>query len=163
MVVHFIDTSVFVNIVNVPNMNDQREEVMKELKTLLHAKERQVMILPFATIIETGNHISQNGNGQQRRETAKFFCEIIRNTINGKAPWIYYGKQMRPEDLMEICLEFPDAAMTGEGFGDLSIINAYQRYRDETPAISEIRIWSLDKHLKDTYHEKMKMPSVRNR
>lgn len=31
MRVHFIDTSVFVNIVDVPNMNDSRKEVMKEL------------------------------------------------------------------------------------------------------------------------------------
>lgn len=68
MRVHFIDTSVFVNIIDVPNMNDQRGTVMKELKELLKNRNKEKMILPFATIIETGNHIAQNGNGQQRRK-----------------------------------------------------------------------------------------------
>ncbi|MEG0963478.1 MAG: hypothetical protein RR139_11350 [Lachnospiraceae bacterium] len=162
MRVHFIDTSVFVNIVDVPMMNDQRKEVMAELKSLLKNKDKETMILPFATIIETGNHIAQNGDGQQRRKTAENFCKIIEMTLKGEAPWIYYGEQMRAEDLEAICLEFPDAAMRGEGFGDLSMINAYNKYKDETPAINEIRIWSLDKHLKDTYHEKVEQQFSRN-
>lgn len=62
----------------------------------------------------------------------------------------------------EICAEFPDAAMRGEGFGDLSIIHSYNRYKEETPAIGEIRIWSLDKHLRNTYHEKIEMTFMRN-
>ena len=162
MRIHFIDTSVFVNIVNVPKMNDQRDEVVQELKVLLKNKEKETMILPFATIIETGNHIAQNGDGHQRRKTAENFCKILELTIKGEAPWIYYGEQMRASDLEEICKEFPDAAMRAEGFGDLSIINAYNRYKDETPAINEIRIWSLDKHLKDTYHEIIEQHFSRN-
>lgn len=75
MRVHFIDTSVFVNIIDVPNMNDQRGTVMKELKELLKNRNKEKMILPFATIIETGNHIAQNGNGQQRRKSADFFAK----------------------------------------------------------------------------------------
>lgn len=120
------------------------------------------MILPYATIIETGNHIAQNGDGRQRRQVADNFCKIIDKTLKGEAPWVYYGEQMRAEDLEAICKDFPDAAMRQEGFGDLSIINAYNRYKDETPAINEIRIWSLDKHLKDTYHEKIEIAVVRN-
>lgn len=162
MRVHFIDTSVFVNIIDVPNMNDQRGTVMKELKELLKNRNKEKMILPFATIIETGNHIAQNGNGQQRRKSAEFFCQIIKKTLNGEAPWTYYGEQLREDDLNKICAEFPDAAMQGEGFGDLSIIHSYNRYKEETPAISEIRIWSLDKHLKNTYHEKIEMTFMRN-
>lgn len=163
MRVHFIDTSVFVNIVNVPNKNNQREEVMKELKQLLANKEKETMILPFATIIETGNHIAQNGDGRQRRQTAEAFCKIIDKTLKGEAPWVYYGEQLRAEDLEVICKGFPDAAMREEGFGDLSIIHAYNQYKDETPAIHEIRIWALDKHLKDTYHVKVEMTVKRNR
>ena len=51
---------------------------------------------------------------------------------------------------------------TKTGVGDLSIIRAYERYRDETPAIGEIRIWSTDNHLIG-YHEKMEIPSRRRR
>ena len=67
MYVHFIDTSVFLNIINVPGRNQQREEVMKELKGLLEQKDVNTLILPFATIIETGNHIAHCGDGNQRR------------------------------------------------------------------------------------------------
>lgn len=52
--------------------------------------------------------------------------------------------------------------MRGEGFGDLSIINAYNKYKNETPAISEIRIWSIDSHLQDKYNEKFELPYIRN-
>ena len=42
---------------------------------------------------------------------------------------------MTPEDLLEICKDFPDFAMREEGFGDLSIIRVYKKYKSETPAI----------------------------
>lgn len=68
-------------------------------------------------------------------------------TVEGEAPWVYYGNQMTPDDLRVMCVDFGDFAMRGEGFGDLSIIRAYQRFKEETPAVSRIRIWSRDKHL----------------
>lgn len=51
MNVHFIDTSVFTEILNVPNMNDHHNEVMNELKRMIVGQD--TLILPFATIIET--------------------------------------------------------------------------------------------------------------
>lgn len=98
MNVHFIDTSIFLEI------------------------------LPFAAIIETGNHIAPNGDGRQKRECAQRFAECIIKTVEGQAPWSYYGEQMTKEDLYHMCGQFCDYAMRGEGFGDLSIIRAYQRY-----------------------------------
>lgn len=160
MNIHFIDTSVFVNIVNIENMNQERSAVMEELKGLLKP-QTEVLILPFATIIETGNHIAHNGDGRQRREAAQRFSQCIVKTIEGEAPWSYYGKQMTPEDLRSTCADFPDFAMREEGFGDLSIIRAYQSYKEETPAINRIRIWSLDSHLQ-CYDETLHIPVSRN-
>ncbi len=162
MYAHFIDTSVLLNILNVPGRDQQRDKVMRELKELLDQRGKNALILPFATIIETGNHIAHCGDGNQRRKAAVKFSECIDKTINNKAPWQYYGNQLTPEDLREICEEFPDSAMRGEGFGDLSIIRAYQRYKEETPAIHKIRIWSVDEHLKDIYEEDMKNAKLRN-
>lgn len=162
MFVHFIDTSVFLNIINVPGRNQQHDEVMKELKELLSQKDENAFILPFATIIETGNHIAHCSDGNQRRKAAEKFTECIEKTINNKASWQYYGNQLTPEDLKQICMEFPDFAMRGEGFGDLSIIRAYEKYKDETPAIHKIRIWSVDKHLKDHYEETVETIKLRN-
>lgn len=162
MYVHFIDTSVFLNIVNVPGRNQQREEVMRELKELLKNSKSNTLILPFATIIETGNHIAHCGDGNQRRKTAEKFCKCIEKTVTNEAPWQYYGNQLTAEDLSEICRDFPDFAMREEGFGDLSIIRAYNKYKSETPAIHKIRIWSVDSHLKDIYKETIETVNLRN-
>lgn len=162
MYVHFIDTSVFLNIVNVPGRNQQREDVMRELKELLRNSSENVLILPFATIIETGNHIAHCGDGNMRRKTAQKFCECIKKTVENEAPWQYYGNQLTMKDLSEICKEFPECAMREEGFGDLSIIQAYKKYKEETPAVHKIRIWSVDAHLKDIYEETVEPIRRRN-
>lgn len=162
MYVHFVDTSVFLNIVNVPGRNQQREEVMRELKDLLKDSKANALILPFATVIETGNHIAHCSNGNERRKAAQRFCEFIEKTVKNQAPWQYYGNQLTPEDLLEICKDFPNFAMREEGFGDLSIIRAYKKYKSETPAIHKIRIWSVDSHLKDMYEETIETVKLRN-
>lgn len=163
MFVHFIDTSVFTNIISIPGRNQQRDDVMKELKELMLHKDQNVLVLPFAAIIETGNHIAHCGDGNQRRKAAVKFAECIEKTIHNKAPWQYYGNQLTAEDLERICGQFPDFAMRGEGFGDLSIIQAYQKYKNETPAIHKIRIWSVDAHLKGIYEETVEPVHLRNR
>lgn len=160
MRVHFIDTSVFLNILGVPGRSDEREKVMPEFIKISESKN-DVLVLPYATIIETGNHIAHNGDGRQRRETAQRFAEALEKTIQNKAPWHYYGRQLTEEDIHEICIEFPNAAMQGEGFGDLSIIRAYKRYKEEIPGIEEIRIWTLDKHLA-SYRERVSPLKGRN-
>lgn len=162
MYVHFIDTSVLLNIINVPGRNQKREEVMRELKELMEDSKNNALVLPFATIIETGNHIAHCGNGYERRKSAEKFVECIENTINNNAPWQYYGNQMTTEDLREICKDFPDFAMREEGFGDLSIVKSYEKYKNETPAIHKIRIWSVDGHLKDVYEEIVEPIKLRN-
>lgn len=57
--------------------------------------------------------------------------------------------------------DFCDCAMRGEGFGDLSIIRSYEQYKEETLAISHIRICSKDTHLQA--YEEVHMPIRRNR
>ena len=61
-----------------------------------------------------------------------------------------------------MCKDFVSYAQRKEGFGDLSIVRAYERYKADTPAVSRIRIWSLDKHLM-SYDEKLTMNYRRNR
>lgn len=160
MRVHFIDTSVFTNILNVPNRNQQRAEIMAEL-TNLENSSTDLLILPFAAIIETGNHIAHNGDGNQRRKAAEDFSKVIIKTIRDEAPWHYYGRQLTEDDLNIICKDFPDSAMRGEGFGDLSIIRAFERFKNETPGIERIRIWSLDTHL-SSYDEEIAPIKRRN-
>lgn len=152
MKIHFLDSSVFCNILEIPGRSEHIEETRTELKRIIANSSREHIILPFATIIETGNHISHIGDGRLRRSSAEKYCEIMEKTINGKAPWTYYGAQMTEDDIKSICSEFPNSVTQGKGIGDLSIIRAYEKYKDETPAIEEIRIWSYDRHL-SVYHQ----------
>lgn len=67
MNVRFIDTSILLNILDVPDRNQNKDEVVKEFKTLI-GSQTETLILPLATIIETGNHIAHIGSGNVRRE-----------------------------------------------------------------------------------------------
>ena len=66
MNVRFIDTSVMLNLLEVPNMCGDAEKVKMEWKRNLEAND--VLIMPSATIIETGNHIAHISNGNKRRD-----------------------------------------------------------------------------------------------
>lgn len=68
MNVRFIDTSVMMNLLEVPEMCSDAEKIKEEWIEVLKAED--VLILPIATIIETGNHIAHISNGNIRRKIA---------------------------------------------------------------------------------------------
>ena len=53
-----IDTSIFLEFLNIPNFNQNREAVMQEFREYIELG--CTFLLPMATILETGNHIAQN-------------------------------------------------------------------------------------------------------
>lgn len=138
-----IDTSIFVEILNVPNMASSREEVVKELEAKI--ERRESLFLPMATIIETGNHIARNGDGQQRRRCAERFVEQVDKALKGESPFkpVAFLSQ---EQLRNWLSEFPDSAMRGTGLGDLSIIHDFHRVCSQNLG-RKVYIWSLDDHL----------------
>lgn len=50
--VHFIDTTVMDNILNLPGKNQQYQKTKEELQRLVKAKD--ILILPATTVIESG-------------------------------------------------------------------------------------------------------------
>lgn len=159
MHVHIIDTSILCNILDLPFMSQDRQVVMQEL-TALQKDKQQVLILPLAAIIETGNHIAHIADGNIRRNRAEKMAELIKKTVKDEAPWTYYGKEFEREDLLEISKAVVDHAVREIGVGDLSIIQVYKKYKENVPAVGSIRVWSLDHHLQAYYEE---MPSIRRR
>lgn len=152
-----LDTSVFLNLLNVPGRNQGRETVTQEFREYVELDT--TFILPMATILETGNHIAQNGNGAQRRQTAQRFCDVVMASFKGDTPY-------RPADfpntaeMLRWLNEFPNHAgrnkspeKTNEGtsFGDLSIIKEFEK-SCSLFKMSEVFIWSLDEDLK-CYHQ----------
>lgn len=142
--VHFVDTSVLCNLLDVPNKNNDAEKVRCELAQIIAAGE--ILILPVVSIIETGNHIAHIDNGQIRRSVAQKFAEYLRDTAEGVAPWRISPFGWNPDVLKIFAEKFPELAMCEIGIGDLSIINEFHQYKASTPGVS-VRIWSTDTHL----------------
>ena len=153
-----IDTSIFLNFLNVPNCNQDRALVLEDSK--IYAADC-TLFLPMATIIETGNHIAQNGNGTMRRKTAIHFVAEVKAAFKGEAPWSLTQFLEAKEMLLWID-NFPDLAgknkapdkYEGTSFGDLSIIEEFNKSCRRFP-MSEVFIWSLDSDL-NSYHQNAK-------
>lgn len=152
-----IDTSVFLNLLNVPGRNQAIEAIRRSFAE--YVELGATFILPMATIIETGNHIAQNGDGGTRRQTAQRFCDAVKGAFNGEAPY-QPSEFPNSAELLQWIDGFPDAAgrnkspariNEGTSFGDLSIIEEYNKCRRRFP-MSEIFIWSLDSDLAEYHH-----------
>lgn len=138
-----MDTTVFCNVLNVPGLNQDSEEVFSELET--NISNGDTLLLPMAAVIETGNHIAQLSGGSSRRKSAEKFCGQVMAAIDGTAPWTAM-KFWESEQLRGWLGEFPDRAMQEVGMGDLSIIKDWERMCELQPG-RRVRIWSLDSHL----------------
>jgi hypothetical protein len=136
-----VDTSVFLNILNVPAFNQNRSDVFDQLRIYL-SEQSTSLILPMVAIIEAGNHIAQLSSGGDRRKFASIFAEEVQKAIAGQAPW----QAMRMPDMEKIrdwLPEFPDYAMREVGMGDLAIINDWKDACELYTAY-RVSIWSLD-------------------
>jgi hypothetical protein len=155
-----IDTTIFTELLDVPYFNEHREKVLQDYE--IYVEFDCTLLLPMATIIETGNHIAQNGDGRKRREIALDFIKQVKATFKGDAPWMPSQFPQIEEILLWID-QFPDLAGQGKigkrknkerpegtSFGDLSIIQEYEKACARSP-MKEVFIWSLDSDLKMYY------------
>lgn len=83
MNIHFIDTSVFANILDIPNMNADRKLVIAEFNKLIKSKNDR-LILPYMdrTI----------GNWSALQHSARFFSAFLEEIITRlpELPDAYY-------------------------------------------------------------------------
>ena len=144
--VYFIDTSILLNILDVPKRNQEREKIVQKMERMI--SEGDGFILPLATIIETGNHIAHIDDGNQRRDRAELLSDLIRNVLNDNFPWVYNKNEIAGADLLKIAEKFPDYAQKEEmGLGDLSILTEYFRFKNKHKKRFNVKIWSTDGHL----------------
>lgn len=146
-VVDFLDTSVFVEILGVPHMNDHRADVLAEMDARLKAKVR--FVLPTATVVETGNHVFQIKDGAARRTCAVAFMSMLRKTALGEAPWVLHERTWDGAFLSALCdggttgMDLAEHAVRQQlGTGDLSIVAERDLYASRAQA--EVRIWTLE-------------------
>lgn len=147
-----VDTTVFLNILDVPAFNQDRENVVKELETFI--KQDASFILPISTIWETGNHIAHLSKGNVRRQNAQKFVEQVKKSINDESPF-KTSELPNKADLARWLNTFPNAVQRnksddkpteGLSWGDHTIIGEFEKMRQKYPR-ANISIWSLDKDL----------------
>lgn len=139
-----VDTSIFLNVLDVPGFNQNSIQVRQELEELIENEDS--LLLPIAAIVEAGNHIAQLSHGSNRRRFAEQFVEQVKMAFSGDAPWTP-TRVPDLELLAEWLTEFPDRAMQGISLGDLTIIKEWEAACERHPRM-RVRIWSLDQHLK---------------
>lgn len=138
-----VDTSILVELLNVPGLAAQHEEALESFKQRQRAREQ--FLLPLAVLIETGNHVAQVANGDARRKAANGFVEFARSALGGRSPFVPTPLPVADE-LSQWLDDFPDHAMRQIGLADRSLIALWDAQREIQPH-RRIYIWALDDHL----------------
>lgn len=96
---------------------------------MLAAETNATIVLPLASIIETGNHIAQAG--ARRFESATAFCAKLRAAADAEIPWAAFSEQAElwsAQSLQDIANDWPALANTGLSMGDATIETVAEYY-----------------------------------
>lgn len=138
-----LDTTILLNVLNVPGKADQREQVIQALNA--KSDDKDTLLLPWVVVVETAGHILRASRGDQRRQCANFLKDIVMQATQNEAPWTMI-KPPSADDLQSLMENFPDCAMRGISIVDSDIIREYNVVCELNPR-RHVLIWSLDGHL----------------
>lgn len=116
------------------------ERVSEKIETA--KRKNTTLILPIATLIETGNHISQI-KGYDIKPYANAFADLIRDSVNNVSPWDAFSVQSElwtPEELLRYAEEWPQQASDRISLGDASII----RVAEYLNQVADVEIFTGD-------------------
>tara|TARA_R110001599_G_C11862334_1_gene621916 strand:+ start:18 stop:500 length:483 start_codon:yes stop_codon:yes gene_type:complete len=147
-----IDTSIYLNVLDVPGWNQDRIDILAEFKDRI--ENGDTFLLPMATIWETGGHIADLATGGRRREFAKKFVKQIDQAMKGEAPFkpTHFPEK---DEFLTWLIQFPEYAMRnksvekpneGVSLADMSMIMEWQKLCTRH-SMSVVEIWSLDADL----------------
>lgn len=109
-------------------------------------KLRTTFVLPMATIVETGNHISQSAG--DRFAVASALVEIIHKSADAESPWAAFTVQSelwKEDALKQLAERWKRTVVSGQSFGDASIVDVANYYYQ---AGYEVEIYTGDAGLK---------------
>lgn len=130
-----LDTSVLCCWLEVPGKEEAgpvgdrwdhaRISALLEVEMAMHS----TLVLPMATLIETGNHIAQAPSHRHNR--AQKLCACIRQAAEAESPWAAFTDQSplwQPERLKELSKTWPPLANAGLTIGDTTIKDVAEHY-----------------------------------
>ncbi|MBT9496002.1 MAG: hypothetical protein IV103_01650 [Zoogloea sp.] len=130
-----LDTSVLCCWLRVPGKEeagpiDNRWNHTRIDKLLKEEREsHSTFVLPIATLIETGNHISQAS--AQRFECASSLATYLREAADAKSPWAAFTDQSslwQADNLRLLADNWPALASGGLSIGDATIKDVAEYY-----------------------------------
>lgn len=147
-----LDTSVYLNVLDVPGFNQDRTAILEAFAKRVH--QGDYFLLPMATIWETGNHVADLADGEQRYRFAAKLAEDVRGALARDAPYrpTYFPDR---ETFLAWLGEFPEYAKRnksdrkrreGVSLSDLSIIKEWEQ-TGARHSMSRVLIWPLDSDL----------------
>lgn len=132
-----VDSSVLLNILDIPGRNQHVDAVLNRLGERIEAGDH--LFIPMAAIVEVGNHIAHVANGVQRRDAAERFVREVRSALAGEAPWKPINFPSN-QDVLRWLEGFPEAATRR------SIQQEWQTCCARYP-LSHVWVWTLDSDL----------------
>lgn len=149
--VTFLDTSVLVELVEVPGKCQRPAEIRAEFERRVRAREQ--FVIPITAVIETGNHIAQAKG--HRRPAAEALVRFIDAAVAGTAPFRLNQVGWDDTFLTELCFgnstgqPFVDLAGNGQmGAGDVAILVERDRFVASSAfGAGDVGIWTLERKL----------------
>jgi predicted nucleic acid-binding protein len=141
-----VDTSIVCELIRLPGkFNEARHEDVRELFAI-GQESGDVFVLPMATVVETGNHVGQVGDGALRRRAAEAFSKLLLAALDDAVPWLQViaWDEHTVGDLADGFVAW--ATNFGSGIGDFSIVRDYEALC-RRHKYARVRVWSLDRHL----------------
>ncbi|GAA5528584.1 hypothetical protein [Herpetosiphon gulosus] len=123
-----IDTSILCVWLQVPGKttcgSDEHKWDYPKVKAIIegYIQKGATIVLPLASLIETGNHIAQaDGNIYP---IAQRLMDIVDKTLNAESPWAAFSGQPNLEQqLRSLIGSWPEQAKQKLSFGDAMIID----------------------------------------
>jgi hypothetical protein len=131
-----IDTSILCVWLEVPGKetcgseNDQWDKQRVEDTIQQEIQAGATLVLPLATIIETGNHISQ---AAQRYEKAQALAKIMADAADENTPWAAFiePRLWDAEGLKQLSTQWLARVAKGDSIGDVTITTVANYYAEQ--------------------------------
>ena len=150
-----LDTSVVVELLQVPGFADRHEETVAAFTERANAGTELQM--PVAALVEAGGHVGRIDNGHHRRQCATLLSRFVEHTIARSAPWSFAAMEWDEELLRQLVnpgdgpvTPLVDSLATKHlEMGDLLIVAEFKRVRGNLdPDVVDVDVWTYDGELR---------------
>jgi hypothetical protein len=132
-----IDTSILCIFLDVPKMetagakSDHWDKERVTIKINEEIANGSTLVLPLATIIETGNHIAQAIHNVY--DLAESLADLMIKSADSQSPWAAFSVQeslWSTENIKKLAYEWPSNVVQKHSIGDATIVHVAQMYVD---------------------------------